>query len=100
MNRVSIEYREPADPETFAVRYRSEHVPIASRLPGLQRYTLSVPRGKAPSLPVLVAELWFADAESMKQALGSPEMAEAAEHADTLGASLTVFTAQIEDVLG
>jgi uncharacterized protein (TIGR02118 family) len=99
-HRITIQYHHPADPSTFHERYRTQHVPVASRLPGLQRYTVSRPRGSGSDIPELVAELWFEDEPTMKAALRSPEMAAAAADAATLDVGrMVVFTSAAEDLL-
>ncbi len=98
MHRVTILYSTPTDPETFEQRYRDEHVPLASRLPGLKRFALSHPRAMQGDPPYLVAELWFDDAESMKAALKSPEMGETGAHAAGLGADMVVFSGPVDEL--
>jgi uncharacterized protein (TIGR02118 family) len=98
MHRITVQYGEPADPATFDKHYTEVHVPLASRLPGLRRYSISRPRGLGGSAPYLVAELWFDDADALKAALKSPEMAAAAADAQALDASTTMFTGAIDDV--
>lgn len=98
MHRVTVQYAAPADSAAFDQRYREEHVPIASKLPGLRRFALSHPRAMQGDAPYLVAELWFDDADAMKAALKSPEMGETGAHAATLGADMTVFTGEVEEL--
>lgn len=98
MHRVTVQYAAPEDASTFDRRYREEHVAIASRLPGLRRFVVSRPRAMQGDAPYLVAELWFDDAETMKAALKSPEMAETGKHAAGLGAQMTVFSGEVEDL--
>lgn len=62
-------------------RYSSDvHVPLVSKVPGLQRYvvnhTLANPGGVEHACDG-VAELWFASAEAFQAALGSAEGAAA-----------------------
>ena len=100
MHRITITYDAPADPAAFDAHYRDTHVPIASRAPGVRRYLVSHPRGLGSDAPYLVAELWFDDAESMKAALKSPEMAEATRDAATFDVgSMVIATGEVEDVL-
>jgi len=98
MHRITIQYGAPADPEAFEQHYTEVHVPLASTLPGLRRYVRSHPRGMGGDAPYLVAELWFDDAEALKAALKSPEMAETAADAQTLDvASMTTFTGEVTE---
>ena len=75
------------------------HVPLASKLPGLRRFLGQPPAGARPrSAPYLVAELWFDDADALKAALKSPEMAETAADAQTFEvASMTMFTGEVTE---
>ena len=106
MHRVTIQYAAPADAEGFDAHYRDVHVPLASRLPGLRRFTLTHPRPLGPGdAPYLVAELWFDDADAMKAALKSPEMGETGTDAEHMrGAfgipAMTMFTGAVENALG
>ena len=85
VHRITIQYAAPADAEGFDGRYRDGHVPLASKLPGLRRLTVSHPRALGPGdAPYLVAELWFDDADAMKAALKSPAMAATAADAQEM----------------
>ena len=97
MHRITIAYTTPADPESFERRYAEDHVPMVHGLPGLRRFTTSRPRPLAGEAPYLVAELWFDSAEDLKAVLTSPEMGETAAHAQTLGAAMTTYTAEVVD---
>jgi uncharacterized protein (TIGR02118 family) len=76
---------ELADREAFVAHYRSHHVPILARWPGMKRVVLHTPlewhdpfpvsRGRA----VLLAQLEFDSAEAMQRAFESPERAAARE---------------------
>jgi uncharacterized protein (TIGR02118 family) len=99
MNRITIQYGTPTNAEAFDAYYTETHVPLASRLPGLRRFIQSHPRGLGGEAPYFVAELWFDDAEALKAAMQSPEMAAAAADAQTFDvASLSTFTGEIYDV--
>jgi uncharacterized protein (TIGR02118 family) len=82
----------------FDKHYRDVHVPLASKIPGLRRYTLSKPRGLGGPAPYLVAELWFDDAAALKAALRSPEAAAATADAQALAVgSMVTFTGAVEE---
>ncbi len=98
MHRITIQYGAPTDPEAFEQHYTEVHIPLASKLPGLRRFSRSHPRGLGGEAPYLVAELWFDDAEALKAALKSPEMAETAADAKTFDvASTTMFTGEVTE---
>jgi uncharacterized protein (TIGR02118 family) len=96
MHRITIEYGTPADAEAFERHYTEVHVPLASTLPGLRRFTISHPRGLGTIAPYMVAELWFDDADALKTALKSPEMAETGADAQTFDVtSMTMFSGEV-----
>lgn len=98
VHRLTVQYFDPTDGTGFEAVYRDRHVPIVQEVPGLARFTLSTPRGTGDT-PHLVAELWFEDAETMKSALGSPQMSRAAEDAETYDVARRVrFAAEVDDV--
>lgn len=74
MHKLVVLYPEPHDREAFEEHYRSTHLPLAERLPGMLgwRYTLNV--GAADGVPPYFAvfEADFQDAEAMGAALASP----------------------------
>lgn len=98
MHRITIEYGTPANADSFEQYYRDTHVPMAARLPGLRRFTVSHPRGLGTAAPYMMAELWFDDAEALKTALKSPEMAATAADAQTFDvASTTMFSGEVHE---
>jgi uncharacterized protein (TIGR02118 family) len=105
VHRITIEYAAPSDPEGFDAHYRDMHVPLASKLPGLRRFTASHPRALGGGdAPYLVAELWFDDVDALKAALKSPAMADTAADAQEMAAkfevaAMTMFTGLVTDVL-
>ena len=100
MQRLTIQYAAPADPESFDRHYREVHVPLAAAVPGLRRFTVSHPRGLGADPRIhLVAELWFEDADALRSALRSPEMAATAADAATFDAAgTTMFTGAVDAV--
>lgn len=100
MHRITIQYGAPADAEAFDRHYAEAHIPLASTLPGLRRFTRSHPRGLGGEAPYFVAELWFDDADALKAAMKSPEMAETAADAQTFDvASMTMFTGEVTETM-
>ena len=75
MVRFLVLYDRPADPGAFERHYRDVHIPLAKKLPGLRRYTISrnvTPvRGGEPYY--LVAELDWDDMAALQRAFQSPE---------------------------
>ena len=75
MVRFIVLYDQPEDAEAFDRHYREVHIPLAKKLPGLRRYTIS--RNARPvrggDLYYLVAELDWDDIEALQRDFRSPE---------------------------
>lgn len=76
MHKLVVLYAKPDDPNAFIEYYTTTHLPLAARLPGLLswRYSIEVsntPENTAPYFAVFEAD--FADAESFRSAMSSPE---------------------------
>ncbi len=75
MVRFLVLYDTPPDPEAFDRHYHEVHIPLAKKLQGLRRYTISrnvAPiRGGKPYY--LIAELDWDDMAALQQAFQSPE---------------------------
>lgn len=96
MNRITIQYVTPADPEAFDHQYFDRHVPLVGTLPGLQAFHWSKPRLMGGDADIyLVAELEFADGDALKTALKSPEMKATADDAAALGVAMTMFSGEV-----
>ena len=96
MHRMTIQYDAPEDTDAFDREYFERHVPLCRPLPGLVGMSFSKPRALGPGpAPYLVAQLDFADAEALKAALRSPEMAAVAEDAEKLRANRVMFTGEV-----
>jgi len=92
----------PTDTEAFDRHYRETHIPLANKMAGLRRYSLSrnvTPvRGEAP---YCVAELEWDDAEAMRRDMRSPEGRATAEDVDFMrqwSPSVQSLTYELEDV--
>lgn len=97
MHRLTIQYAVPADPEAFDAHYFGTHVPLCKPLPGLRGASFSKPRALGPgTAPYLVAQLDFDDADALKNALRSPEMAAVGADAETLQAERVMFTGEVD----
>jgi uncharacterized protein (TIGR02118 family) len=69
-------YRMPKNPKAFDAHYFNVHVPLAKRLPGLQKYEVSrrpivTPAGDPE--PYLVGTLYFDDLAAIRRAFATPE---------------------------
>ena len=97
MHKITVQYFDPADGEDFETAYRARHVPLVHALPGLERFTLSLPHGDGA--PYLVAELWFADRDALRNARTSAEMAAVQTDSEAYDvARRVIFAAGVEDV--
>ncbi|MEA5385978.1 EthD family reductase [Haloarculaceae archaeon H-GB11] len=84
---VNLLVRKAAMPHDEFERYLEEtHAPIASELPGLERYVTSIPRDASRAAYDAIAELYFEDSAAMKAAfdseVGQRVQADAAEFLD------------------
>ena len=80
-HKLIILFKQPPDPVEFERRWSEEFVPLAERLPGLQRVVVAHTHG-GPAGPVefyLVHELHFASLAALKAAMGSPAGVEAGQ---------------------
>jgi uncharacterized protein (TIGR02118 family) len=99
-HRLLVQYGQPTDPAAFDRHYREVHVPLANKIPGVQRYTIAHPVavGDGPA-PYLVAELDFASEEAFGAGMSSPDGQAAAGDVPnfaTGGATMSHF--DVEDV--
>lgn len=97
MHKIPVQYFDPTEvDDDCEAAYRARDVPLAQQVPGLERFTLSFPR--TPDAPYLVAELWFADADTLTADQTSPEMAAVVADAETYDVARRVtFAASVED---
>jgi uncharacterized protein (TIGR02118 family) len=76
MAEVVVLYKTPKDPAAFDKYYAATHIPLAKKLPGLRKYTVSqgpVATPAGPSGIHLIATLTFDSMEAVQKAFGSPE---------------------------
>jgi uncharacterized protein (TIGR02118 family) len=76
MARMVVIYRTPKDPAAFDAHYFGVHVPLAKRLPGLEKYEVGRRRIITPAgdpEPYLVATLYFEDLAAIRRAFATPE---------------------------
>ncbi len=75
MARMVAVYKQPQNPEAFNRHYYDVHVPLAMKIPGLQKYEVS----KGPVLSTtghsayLVAIIYFENMAALKAGFASPE---------------------------
>jgi uncharacterized protein (TIGR02118 family) len=96
MHKITVQYFDPADGANFETAYRERHIPLVRAVPGLQRFTISLPHGD--DAPYLVAELWFADGDALSAARTSAEMAAVRADSETYDLARRVtFAGSVED---
>jgi uncharacterized protein (TIGR02118 family) len=74
--KLVVLYTQPADPAAFDEHYLNVHAPLVHKLPGLDRLetgriTAALDGGEQTYYRV--AELYFADQETLNAAFGTPE---------------------------
>lgn len=86
MVRFLVLYQTPTDVEAFEKHYFEVHVPLAKRLPGLRRYTVSrnASQVRGPDPCYLMAELDWDDMDSLRRDFASPLGQETARDVDKL----------------
>lgn len=76
MAELVVLYKTPTDPAAFDKYYAETHIPLAKKLPGLKKYTVSkgpVATPAGPSQYHLIATLSFDSLADIQTAFGSPE---------------------------
>ena len=98
MFQVTALYNPPEDPAAFDKYYDEVHTGLATKLPGLQRYSVSRPGPDAEGNPPayhLVAVLEWADQDTFNASIQSPEgQATLADLANFAGAGITMLTGE------
>jgi uncharacterized protein (TIGR02118 family) len=90
--RLIALYRQPPDPAAFDRAYFDSHLPLIARVPGLQKTVVSrFTRTVMGDGFYLMAEMTFADEAALKQAMRSPEMAEAGANLATFADGLAIL---------
>ena len=93
-------YGVPTDAAAFERHYVATHVPLARRLPGLERVETARLLGTAEggAAPYYrIAELWFADMAQFQAAASSPEgQALAADVPNFATGGVTLLVAQVD----
>jgi len=98
--KLVILFKQPAHPAEFERRWSEEFVPLAERLPGLQRVVVAHTHG-GPAGPVdtyLIHELHFAGFHMLARAMSSPAGVAAGQKLIQLaGSSATLLFAEHMD---
>jgi len=98
MTKLTVLYGSPTDPAAFDDYYYGTHVPLAAKIPGLQRFEVAKMAsldGSAPDF-YLQAELYFDSQDALMSALGTPEGAAAgADVANFATGGVTMLVGEI-----
>jgi uncharacterized protein (TIGR02118 family) len=75
MVKLTVLFGHPEDPEAFEKYYANQHLPLAAKIPNVQRFESGRMRAVDDGAPLYhrIAEVWFENAERMGEALSSPE---------------------------
>ncbi len=92
-------YRQPGDRDAFDRHYREVHTPLAEKMPGLQKLEVTRivgdPMGGSSEW-YLMAEMYFADRQTLDAAMTSPEGKAAAK--DLMGFAGKIVTMVVGEV--
>lgn len=101
MSKLVALYKQPPDPEAFDEAYFKTHLPLISKVPGLQKTVLTrFSRTIMGDGFYLMTEMYFSDKEALKAAMRSPEMAAAGENLNTFAGDLTTLAFGEEEKAG
>jgi len=75
VNKLMVQFKNPPDVENFEKKWSESFVPFAEKMPGLKRVSVSrIYGGPAGEVNLhLVHEFFFEDAQSVHDAMASPE---------------------------
>jgi uncharacterized protein (TIGR02118 family) len=99
---IILWHDQPTDAEAFDGHYRDVHIPLANKMSGLRRYSLS--RNLTPvrgEPPYRIAELEWDDLETMERDMKSPEGKATAEDVEFMkqwSPGIQSMTFELEDV--
>ncbi len=98
MKKMIALYKAPADAEAFLAHYRATHFPLVEKIPGMVRCEVTLVDRTLMGEPGnhMLAEMYFADEESFKAAMKSPEnMACGADLANFADGLATIMTGTV-----
>jgi len=94
-------YNQPEDPAAFDKHYDTVHAPLAKKLPGLKRYTISHPgpdpEGNAPAYYLVAVLEWDDEATAGADLSGEVGQAAVADLANFAGAGVTLLTGETHE---
>jgi uncharacterized protein (TIGR02118 family) len=102
MYRLSVLYGVPTDPRAFDEYYRNLHIPIARRMRGLSRWTITpilLPADGSTVPYHMIADLYAPSREHMQEILDSPEGKAAREDLDNFVTGGATFLTGYEETI-
>ena len=98
MIKLTVLYGNPEDPAAFDEYYQNTHVPLAERIPNVQRFEVGrvapMDGGEPPFH--LIAELWFESADVLQESMSSPEGQAAADDIPNFATGgVTMFVSEV-----
>jgi uncharacterized protein (TIGR02118 family) len=82
MVKLTVLYGHPEDLNAFEDYYENTHMPLAQKIPNVQRIDLgkviATPDGSEPPY-YRTADLWFENMDQLQSSMGSPEGQETAQ---------------------
>ncbi|HEY2735393.1 MAG TPA: EthD family reductase [Polyangiales bacterium] len=98
--KLVVLYAQPADPTAFDGHYLKVHVPLAKKVPGLQRFEgsrIAAALDGGEQTYFRIAELYFSDQAALQAGLGSKEgQATAADYQQIAPPGSRMFTANVD----
>lgn len=85
-------YKQPADPAAFDEAYFNTHMPLINKVPGLLNVVITrFTRSLMGENFYMMAEMYFSDQGALRNAMKSPEMAQAGENLNGFAAGLVTL---------
>lgn len=103
MIRFLVLYKQPNSVEEFERHYREVHIPLAMKIPGLQRYSVSrnIRTVRGDETYYLIAELEWDDRGALERGFQSPEgratAADVNDHLSRLSPGIQSMLYELED---
>lgn len=93
-------YKQPADTAAFDDAYFNTHLPLMSKVPGLQKTVITrFNRTLMGEEFYLMAEMYFTDSSALRAGMKSPEMAAAGENLNSFAEGLVTLMFAEEQAL-
>ncbi|MDQ6607107.1 MAG: EthD family reductase [Actinomycetota bacterium] len=101
MVKITVLYGPPTDTAAFEEHYANTHLPLAAKMPNVQRFEASrvvaTPDGSEPPY-YRMAEVWFASQEDLQATMSSPEGTATVQDIGSFATGgATVVIAEIDD---